>query len=466
MAFLEGEAASLAHDVLRLDCAAGRPMRYLITVPAAARRLSATEFAAESSFVRHLRELKRELGSRFDEIVVAMASMSDADWEQQKGLYETVDEVGEGIRLEVLHRYGCGKFEFVRKSFLLLPKIARLVKQSDLVHTHFSHDIFRAVGAWFCFFAFLMGKRVIAIDDIDRRRDAEMNYGTGRWSKRQYLMCKYLYDPARHLLQRAYVRSVDLMLFKEPQQVLDYGRGAPHVRLFLDPHFSTEHIVDDAFVKGRLAALADAQRPLRLLYFGRFVPYKGVDKMLEAVASAHRRGANVTFDIMGCGDAAPLEALAERLGIAHLVQWLAPRAYGPEFFEVLRAHDVLLACPLTNDTPRSAWDALACGMPLVAFDSPFYQSMAVCSNAVELTPWPEVEPLADRLLALARDKQLLAPKVASAVATARNNTGESWLRRRVQWIDELYGLPIKAPEPRKVVGVEAPRVELPQEVAP
>lgn len=420
-------------------------MRYLITIPAAARRLSATTFAAESSFVRHLRELKRELGSRFDEIVVAMASMSDADWAQQQSVYETVDETSEGIRLEELHRYGCGKLAFVRGSFRLVPKIARLVKQSDLVHSHFSHDIFRAVGAWFCLFAVLYRKRVIAVEDIDRRRDAEMNYRTGRWSRRQYLMCRYLYDPVRHLLQRVYVRAVDLMLFKEPQQVRDYGRGARHVRLFLDPHFATEHVVDAAFVARKLRGLEDSKRPLRVLYFGRLVQYKGVYKMLEVVAAAHRRGANLTFDIMGCGETDLLKAEAARLGIADIVRWIAPCPYGPAFFDVLRERDVLLACPLTNDTPRSAWDALACGMPLVAFESPFYKSMAVWSSAVELTPWPEVEPMADKLVSLAGDKLQLAPRVASAVATARENTGESWLRRRVQWIDELYGRSGSAP---------------------
>jgi glycosyltransferase involved in cell wall biosynthesis len=442
-------------------------MRYLITVPAAARRLSATTFAAESSFVRHLRELRRELGPRFDEITVAMPSMGDIDWQQQKSVYETVDEASEGIRLEELHRYGCGKLAFLARSFTLLPKIARLAKGSDLVHSHFSYDLFRAVGAWFCVFGKLFGKRVIAVEDIDRRRDALMNYRTGRWTKRQYLMCRYLYDPVRHLLQHAYVRGVDLMLFKEPQQVVDYGRGAAHVRLFLDPHFAAQDVADDAFVAHKLTALEDGTQPLRLLYFGRLVPYKGVYKMLEAVACARQRGANVTFDIMGCGERDTVEATVQRLGLGSVVRWLEPRPYGAAFFEVLRARDALLACPLTNDTPRSAWDALACGLPLVAFDSPFYQSMAACSQAVELTPWPEVAALADKIVALAADKTRLAPLVVNAVRTARANTGESWLRRRVQWIDELYGrVPLPVPAPASTPAPAPLHVEpaVPQEV--
>lgn len=412
--------------------------RYLITVPAGARRLSPTTFATESAFVQHLRDLKQELGESWTEMVVAMAWLDDAQYAEQKATLDVIDEASEQIRFVPLHRFACSKLEFAATLPKLLPQMSRLVAESDFVHSHFSYDVFRPIGAWFCFFAAAMKKRVIAVDDIDRRRDAEMNYRTGRWSKRTYLMSKHVYDPARDLMQRAYVRHIDLMLFKEMGQVEDYGRGAEHVRLFLDPNFAEEHIVDDAFVHAKLEALADPERPLRLFYFGRLVPYKGVDKMLEAVASASKRGANVTFDIMGSGEQAEaLRHLAEQLGIAARVQWLEPRSYGEAFFEVLRERDVLLACPLSGDTPRSAWDALASAMPLVAFDTPFYKSMATISNAVELTAWPEVQPFADRLVTLAQDKQLLSPKVRSAVLTARENTGTSWLKRRVAWVKEL-----------------------------
>lgn len=417
-------------------------MRYLITVPAAARRTSPHHFAIDSAFAQHLRELKQALGVRFDEIVVAMAQLGDAGWQRVASELTVIDERAENIRFEPLHVYECTKVEFVRALPQLLPRIAQLVRDADLVHSHFSYDIFRPIGALFCLFAALQNKRVIAVEDIDRRRDAEMFYQTGRWSKRTYLTCKYLYDPLRDGLQRAYVRGVDLMLFKELQQVVDYGRGAEHVRLFLDPNFSTEHVASTDFVAHKAMALSDPRRPLKLLYFGRFVPYKGVDRMLRAVASAHRRGANVSFAIMGNGIEEPaLRALARELGIAQLVEWLTPRAYGPEFFAVLRDHDVLLACPLSGDTPRSAWDALASAMPLIAFDTPFYKSMAALTNALHITPWPEVEPFADAIDELASDKTRLIPLVYNAVAAARDNSGARWLERRVAWIDELFAKP-------------------------
>lgn len=429
-------------------------MRYLITVPAAARRTSATTFAVESAFAQHLRELKDALGARFEEIVVAMANLSDGDWEQLRGELTSIDEARERIRFVPLHTYGCSKAQFARELPALVPKIAQLVRESDLIHSHFSYDIFRPIGAWFCFFAVCMGKRVIAIEDIDRRKDAEMFYRTGRWSLRNYLTCKYLYDPLRELLQRAYVRHIDMMLFKELQQVRDFGAGADHVRLFLDPNFSDEHVVDDAFVARKCAALADPDRPLRVLYFGRLVAYKGVDRMLEAVALAHRAGARLRFDIMGTGEhMGALRLLSNQLGISHLVHWIPPRPYGASFFEVLHERDLLLACPLSGDTPRSAWDALASGMPLLAFDTPFYRSMAAYSNAVEVTPWPEVEALAARLAELAHDKQQLVPLVENAVHAARENSGKQWLERRVRWVDELFA----TPKPRNLLLTAATR---------
>jgi glycosyltransferase involved in cell wall biosynthesis len=413
-------------------------MRYLIIVSAAARRTSDHTFAIESAFAQHLRELKLELGPRFSEIIVAMPWMDDTLWAKLEGELTTVDEQAEQIRFAPMYRFGCGKAEFLSGFPGLLPRIVSLVREADLVHSNFSYDIFRPIGAWFCAAAVILRKPVFAIDDIDRRRDAEMFYRTGRWSKRTYLMCKYIYDPMRDLLARTYVRHIDMMLFKELQQVEDYGKGAEHVRLFLDPNFSQEHIVDDAFVQRKIAELNDSAKPLRVLYFGRFVPYKGIDRMLDAVALARSRGAHLTFNIMGSGEQHnALRAQVERLQLTDYVTFIQPREYGSTFFDVLHEHDLLLACPLAGDTPRSTWDALASGMPTLAFDTPFYKSMATYSGAAIVTPWAELEPFAEELLSLANNKRRLIPMVESAVRTARENSGASWLKRRVKWVEEL-----------------------------
>ena len=177
--------------------------------------------------------------------------------------------------------------------------------------------------------------------------------------------------------------------------------------------------------------------------------YKGIDKMIEAVASAHQRGADIELSIMGTGpDEEMLRALVKTRGIEDIVEWITPRPYGPAFFEVLRERDVLLACPLSADTPRSTWDALASGMPIVAFDTPFYAGVGKYTGAIETVEWPSQSALADKLVELAGDKSMLISMVRNAVAAAHANTGAEWMKKRVGWAKELLGIASEPPQPK------------------
>ena len=414
-------------------------MRYLIVLSAAGYQTSPGHVAMESALVEHLHRLKVQLGARFAEIDVAMPAMTPAQYAEQRGSMTIIDEDADGIRFVPLYTWRASKARFMAESPAIFARLVRLVAHADFVHSHLSYDLWRPVELVATMVAVAMRKKVISITDMDNRGDADMNYALGRWSFRAWALCKLVYDPMRDLQQRALVRACDMVLFKEAGQVKDYGHGAANVRLFLDPNFAAEHIAPPHAVARKLRELHDVKVPLKVLYFGRLVAYKGVDKMIEAVARARTGGAHIRLSILGSGpEEASLRALTTKLGADDIVEWLPPCAYGPALFAVLRDRHVLLACPLSADTPRSTWDALASGMPLLAFDTPFYAGVADYTGAVTMTRWPEVEPLAARLIALAADKTLLVPLVKHAVAAARANTGDAWLKRRAAWVDELF----------------------------
>jgi glycosyltransferase involved in cell wall biosynthesis len=410
-----------------------------MVLKAGARRLTPTTFATESAFVEHLRALRKLLAPRFDSIVVGMPEMSAAEYDTIHASLTTVDEEAEQIFFEAIFQWPSTRARFLRELPRVVRKLSRLVGQADLVHSHPSYDLYRPIETLTSILAIARKKKLITVTDLDYRGDAEMNYRTGYWSRRSYLVCKYIYDPIRNVQQQAYVKFADLVLFKEAKQVEDYGHGASHVRFFLDPNFNLENVVDDATVRAKIATLEDDAAPLRAFYFGRFVAYKGIDKMIEAVALARAGGANLTLDIMGVGpEEQALKALAERRGISDIVRWLEPRAYGESFFSELRSRHLLLACPLSADTPRSTWDALASAVPVLAYDTTFYRKIANQTGAVELVPWLSVAPFAEKLGTFARDKRPLGPMMKNAVAAARDNTAEEWLKRRVAWTEELF----------------------------
>jgi glycosyltransferase involved in cell wall biosynthesis len=419
-------------------------VRYLIVITAPGRRLSPGTFATESAFADHLHAMKATLGPRFSEMVVAMPFLTEEQYQQRRWQLSVLDEVKEGIRFESLFPVDPPASLFLRQLPEITAKLARLVREADVVHLHPDYEFWRPVMAITSLLAMSMRKKLIAITDMDNRLDAAMNYKLGRWSTKSYLICRFVYDPIRDVQQRVYVKMADLMLYKEPQQVEDYGRGAAHVRLFLDPNFHLPHIISEELIAAKIRELTDPAGPLRLLYFGRLVPYKGIDKMIVAVAIARQRGAHLTFDIMGAGeDEARLRGLVEQHGLGDIVGWIEPKPYGESFFAELRRRHLLLACPLGGDTPRSTWDAIASGMPVLAFDTPFYRGMGKYTGAVDVVPWPDVEQLAGRLVEIAAHKERLAPQVRRAVVAARDNTGDDWLRRRVAWVEELFDKPAR-----------------------
>jgi glycosyltransferase involved in cell wall biosynthesis len=174
------------------------------------------------------------------------------------------------------------------------------------------------------------------------------------------------------------------------------------------------------------------------VYFGRLTGYKGVDRCIEAVARARERGCERhRFTVIGGGEEAEaLQRLARERGVADRVRFLGALPFGPALFEELYRSDLLLATPLSEDTPRSALDALAAGIPILAFDTYYYREL-VRSGAVDTVTWPEVDALVERLVHHASDRSWLGAASRRAVEFAAQNTQEIWLERRIAWTFEL-----------------------------
>lgn len=395
-------------------------------------------FAAESAFCEHMRMMKRMLEPRVTHITVSGPAMSADEYARAKDHLGVIDE-SEGISFVPLHEAEVGTKEFWTRELLpLMKRLAHEVKRAELVHTGTSHNLSRPIEFPALMLGALLGKKTIAVVDIDLRNQAKMSFESGRWPLSSYLVTRGLYDPLRSLQMHAAARFCSLFLVKGRKLRDDYGEGSPRVKDFLDSAFSEAHIIPERALEEKLASLRDPSRPLALTYFGRLTAYKGVDRCIEAVALAAEHGAaDVTLEIMGAGeDERALREQVARLGLEGRVTFTAPVPYGPRMFEKLYGKHVLLAAPLSEDTPRSALDAMAAGMPILAYDTYYYRDM-VPTGAVEVVPWPSTAAMAEKIASYARNKAQLIPMSRAAVRFARENTQEAWLEKRVRWTFSL-----------------------------
>lgn len=367
--------------------------------------------------------------------------MDPARHARDAGHLGRIDEEREGIRWVELHPEGARSSTFVVARLApVLRTLWREIARAELVHGGISHDLFRPFEAAALLLARLRGRKTICVVDIDLRNDAAMNFATGRWSRKSLLLCRAVYDPLRRAQLALAARCCSLVLLKGRALCRDFGRDRPHVKYFLDAAFSDEHLLPAEALAAKLRELEDPGAPLELVYFGRLTAYKGVDRCIEAVACARSRTrAPLRFHVIGTGEeAAALRALADARGLADVVEFHGALPFGPQLFAALRSMHLSLAAPLSEDTPRSALDAMASGIPILAFDTEYYADIAA-SGAVDLVPWPSVERMAEAIVRVAEDKAQLAPRVHAALTFARENTQERWLGARVDWTLALFG---------------------------
>jgi glycosyltransferase involved in cell wall biosynthesis len=108
--------------------------------------------------------------------------------------------------------------------------------------------------------------------------------------------------------------------------------------------------------------------PLRLLYAGRFLYWKGMHLGLRALAEARARGELAEITMLGRGPGeASWRALARELGVEAAVTWLNWVAHA-HMAELYRAHDVLLFPSLHDSSGNAVLEALAQGLPVICFD--------------------------------------------------------------------------------------------------
>jgi len=396
-------------------------LKYLMVLPVEHYRLDANRVALESAFAEHLlllRDRATALGLR---LVVAMRPMSAAAYEHAGNSLAVHDAVATGIEVITLEA-SSGSFTKTLKT------LRAATAQAAVVHTGLSFAIKHPTEL----VAWLMGwarRRVtIFVVDIDFRGEGRMG---GAVSAKPSVFQRFLLAQLRLA-----VSLCSVVLLKGKRFAAEYAKGHPNVHSFLDAAHSAEYLLPAEVLAAKFASLEDRTCPLELVYFGRFVERKGIAEMVRTLAAARALGVNTELHLYGSGpQRGELIALAAELDIVEHVFWHEPIPYGPELFAAVAKHHLLLGMPLTPDTPRNAIDAMAVGVPFLAFDTDYYRELA-SSGAGTCAPWPDINAAAAVLAELDEDRTRLKAMATAAHAFAVANTQESWVARRDAWTRE------------------------------
>lgn len=417
-------------------------LHYAFVLPVQAYPLGHQRFAVESAFADHLRLMLKMHRPRFTRITLAGPVMSNATYQERSAYLAEVDSFRESIHFVGTYAAGTSDATFLRG----LPKTTRtlrsLVREADLVQTGMNQDLRRPVEFRAAMLASRLGKKTISVTDIDNRESARMFHASGKWSRRAYLSNRFVYDPIRAWQQRQVVDKCSLVLLKGQQLVDDYGRGAKHVKFIQNTAYTADQVIAEEDLARRCEEAARSTEPLKLTHFGRLEFYKGMHHAIEALAltgGAEGSPPLAQLTLIGMGrEESSLRQLASRLGVSDAVEFCPPMSYGDAFLSRVRAQDMLIAPSLAPDTPRSAWDAIASGVPILAYDTTYYSELRDKTGCVHTVPWGDVRALADAIRFFAKDRKRVVQMKQGSRVPALENVQERWIARRVEWTEALF----------------------------
>jgi glycosyltransferase involved in cell wall biosynthesis len=175
----------------------------------------------------------------------------------------------------------------------------------------------------------------------------------------------------------------------------------------------------------------EPEEPFTALFVGKLIPLHGLETILEAA----RLAPDLRLRIVGSGQLDPL--LAGRPANVEWVPWVEYERLPEELHRASCALGIFgTSAKAQRVIPNKAFQALACGAPLVTADTPAARELLADGESALLVPPGDPEALAGALHRLAAEPELAQRLGAAGHAVYRERASEEVLGRRWRGILE------------------------------
>ena len=186
--------------------------------------------------------------------------------------------------------------------------------------------------------------------------------------------------------------------------------------------------------------LADAGRPLRVVFAAHLNVNKGMHVLLDAARELDRRGVRIDLDVYGKGTLQErCEAVAAELKGSVKLSLKGMLDYGDGFFRMLQTHDVMLVPSVTDEQPRIIYDSFARALPVIASATPGNLECVTDGVNGKIVPVGDAMALADALEWAAGHRLELSELGVNGLTVAASLTHDQMHAKRADLIKSALG---------------------------
>ncbi|MDY6836570.1 MAG: glycosyltransferase [Thermodesulfobacteriota bacterium] len=312
------------------------------------------------------------------------------------------------------------------------PRIYRIVRdnmwQWDLIWVHAPHPV-SLIFAYVCrqlhkpFFLFV--------------RQNFREYIVNRSRGKRFWAARMLAFILEHAFRTMSSRVLTFTVGREMYEI--YGKTGRNVCQ------TAVSLIHDSDIDSGASRSKDAA-VLRMVTVGRLDPEKGMIYLIEAVSDLVRSGTKgVMLDIVGDGsEGMTLRRKVDDEGLSDHVVFRGYIPHGEALFRVYRQSDVLILPSLTEGCPQVLFEAMACGVAIVATrvgGIPFFIEDG--GNGLLVNPASPGE-IVSAILRLKGDRSLLFRLANKGIETARKHTVEIERQHMLECIERHFNAPLAA----------------------
>lgn len=210
-------------------------------------------------------------------------------------------------------------------------------------------------------------------------------------------------------------------------------RHHPNCLLYFDSRMSAEMLIAPEQLEARLSN--HRGRPLRLLYSGRYEPFKGALDVLRIGIGCLESGLDIELHCYGQGSLREpmLRMAALHPGRLHVHDAIAY----PDLVERSRSFDLFVCCHVQNDPSCTYLEALGCGLPVVGYANAMWRRMCQVSGAGLCSRMGDPLAVAASIETLVHNRAMLADMSRRALAFARGHLFEAEFDKRIAALNSL-----------------------------
>ena len=182
---------------------------------------------------------------------------------------------------------------------------------------------------------------------------------------------------------------------------------------------------------------------VKLLYVGRLDPEKGLAYLIRALHLLLRDSdTKATLQLAGAGPEEPkLRLQVDRLGLSRNVTFLGYVDYGADLFDVYKNNDIFILPSLTEGCPQVLFEAMACGIPIVATKVGGVPYLINDEENGLLVDLQSSTQIVEAVLRLVNEPELGKRLVTKGLSTVRNHTIEVQTQRMMAYVGRLVSSP-------------------------